>query len=71
MTNGFPEGFTEENNSDPYGEDDLKFTQENIQMYFLLYFKQANEKEAYTLLIKMKDLTASDNVLMQTVKQAA
>jgi hypothetical protein len=27
---GFPEGFTDENNSDPNGDEDLKFTEENI-----------------------------------------
>ena len=64
MSSGFPDGFTEENNADPFGEDDLKFTQENIQMYFLLYFRQANEKQTFNLLKKMKELVASQDVVL-------
>jgi hypothetical protein len=30
LETGFPDGFTEENNADPDGDDDLKFTSENI-----------------------------------------
>ncbi len=60
MTKCFPEGFTEENNADPNGEDDLKFTQENIQQYFMMHFKQNNEKSMFKIIDSMSKLVSVD-----------
>lgn len=60
MTKCFPEGFTEENNADPNGEDDLKFTQENIQQYFMMHFKQNNEKSTFRIIDSMSKLVSVD-----------
>ena len=70
MTKCFPEGFTEENNADPDGEDDLKFTQENIQQYFLMHFKQNTEKSTFDIINSMIKLESLE-VLIEQFKKVA